>query len=226
LSVRPIDAIVFDFDGTILDTEAVEFESIQHVFAAHNSHITVHEWAPAIGAISGLDWPALLEQRTPLPVDRHAVRQQQRSRQRELMPLSRPRPGVLELMDAADQADVPMGIASNAPRRWVEHHTERLGIRSRFASILGVDDVTHGKPHPELYLASCSALGARPSRSVAIEDSSPGVQAAIAAGLFCVAVPTELTSHVVLHPDAHRLESLANVTYADLVRLVGQGNAS
>ena len=103
-------------------------------------------------------------------------------------------PGIPELLDLLERAAVPVAIASSSPARWVVPAATRLGIASRVGAIVTADDVSRRKPDPEVYVEALRRLGAEPDRSVAIEDSGPGVAAAVAAGLWTVAIPHSLTA--------------------------------
>jgi HAD superfamily hydrolase (TIGR01509 family) len=101
-----------------------------------------------------------------------------------------PRPGALELLEAVRAAGKPVGVASNSARAFVERVLSGAGLLDgHFDVVVTFEDVQHPKPAPDLYLAACAALGAKPARSAALEDSATGVAAALAAGMFVVAVP-------------------------------------
>ena len=101
-----------------------------------------------------------------------------------------PRPGALELLNAVRDAGVPVGLASNSSREFVERVLSVAGLlNGHFDLIVTADDVERPKPAPDLYLAACAGLGAAPERAAALEDSETGVASARAAGLFVVAVP-------------------------------------
>ena len=104
-----------------------------------------------------------------------------------------PMSGIAQLLDQLGGAGIPVGIASSSPARWVVPAVTRLGIASRVRTIVTADDVSRRKPEPDLYLEALRRLGVEASRSVAIEDSSPGVAAAVAAGLWTIAIPHALT---------------------------------
>ena len=101
-----------------------------------------------------------------------------------------PRPGALELLRAVRAAGVPIGLASNSSREFVERALAVSELADgHFDVVVSADDVEAPKPAPDLYLAACAALGAAPERAAALEDSPPGVASARAAGMFVIAVP-------------------------------------
>ena len=205
-----VDGVVFDFDGLILDTEGPVFAAWQEEFEAHGCPpLTIEEWAAEIGTTGGLDLVELIRTRATRPFDEDAMHARRRVRRDELLEQEVVRPGVLEWLDEADALGLPSAIASSSPRDWVEPHLERLGLLDRFAfiSCFGDGDVV-AKPAPDLYLAACAAIGVRPGSALAIEDSPHGIAAAKAAGMWCVAVPHEITvrldlSHADVRPCVH-----------------------
>jgi HAD superfamily hydrolase (TIGR01509 family) len=193
---RP-DAIVLDFDGLMIDSEWLIFETARATFAAHGHELTVASWATVVGTNNDLDdswWDRLCD---------HAGITGFELADYEATYLAQPRegrfdlpalPGVVELIDEANAGSVPIGVASSSSLDWLDRHLERLGLRDRLGAVIGSDVVGGvGKPAPDVYLRACADLGADPVRSVAIEDSANGVTAAKAAGMVAVAVPSQIT---------------------------------
>jgi HAD superfamily hydrolase (TIGR01509 family) len=191
-----IAALVFDFDGVVVETEEPEFIAWRAVFADHGAVLELEEWAVVIGTTDALDPLELLASRATGAVDPDAVELAYRRRHRELVTATRPQPGVVDVLDAAAALGLGVGIASSSPVSWVEQHLDRLGLRDRFGVIVGFDTVGAAKPPPHSYRRAVELLGAEPHEAVAFEDSFHGVQAAKAAGLACVAVPTAMTRHL------------------------------
>ena len=135
-----------------------------------------------------------LEQELGRRLDRAPLEARRRRINADLLEHQGPRPGVRELIAEAEVHGIPVGIASNAPEAWVEHHLERTGMTERVVAVRAIEHVARGKPAPDLYLAACEALSARPRRSIAFEDSLIGVTAAKQAGLFTVAAPHALSA--------------------------------
>jgi len=98
-------------------------------------------------------------------------------------------PGLIELLDALDAAGIPKGIGTSSRRKYVDEVLGRFDLAARFSFILSAEDVTQGKPHPEIYLAAAQRHGVRPQQMMVLEDSQNGCAAAVAAGAFAVAVP-------------------------------------
>ena len=212
-----IEALVFDFDGVIIDTETSDFQTWADVFDSHGAHLDRSLWTQFIGRGSHIfDIYAHLEAEVGRPLDRDAIRAERRDHHMELVETSPVLPGVLELLREADEQGIPVGVASSSTRQWVVGHLRRVGILDRFDSVLCRDDVSATKPDPELYTRSVEALGAVPSRTAAIEDSPNGIAAARAAGLFCVAVPNPMTRDLPIDGADVQVDTLAAVSLAAL----------
>jgi HAD superfamily hydrolase (TIGR01509 family) len=213
-----IKALIFDFDGTILDTETPDFVSWREVFSDHGAELTVEAFALGIGTgPATFDIYAHLASLTTRTVEVEAVRAVRHLRHDALLALETVRPGIEAWIADAQRIGLKLGIASSSPSEWVEVHTRRLGLRHAFSSIRGRDHVTLTKPAPELYLAVSEALGVRPSEAIAVEYSPNGVAAAKAAGLFCIAVPNSVTVALDLTAADLYVESLEVTSLADVI---------
>ena len=102
-----------------------------------------------------------------------------------------PLPGLLELLDGLEKAGIPKAIGTSSGRDLLEEVFRRFDLRARFQFILTAEDITHGKPHPEIYLTAAERFGLSPQQILVLEDSQNGCRAAAAAGAFTVAVPGE-----------------------------------
>lgn len=100
-------------------------------------------------------------------------------------------PGLLDLLDALEQADIPKAIGTSSSRKLVEECLQPFKLQERFQFVLAAEDITHGKPHPEIYLTAARRFGVPPQEMAVLEDSQNGCLAAVAAGAFAVAVPAE-----------------------------------
>ncbi len=215
-------ALVFDFDGLILDTEGPEFQAWQELYAAHGCRLTLETWAVCIGTRDVFDPCADLATRAGRAVDAAALRAACTARVTELVAREPVRPGVREYLDEARALGLGLAVASSSSRRWVAGHLERLGLADRFDAIRCADDVARVKPDPDLYDAALAALGAVPDAAIALEDSPNGVCAAKRAGLFCVAVPNPLTAALDLTAADLLLDSLAALPLRALLDRAGR----
>jgi putative hydrolase of the HAD superfamily len=186
-------AIVFDFDGTIADTEWPIYEVARDAFRAHGLDFALDEWVKGIGLADNKSLPELLEDalgEAPDPAVIEAAVKQRAGWNSRMAAF----PGVADVIAAANACSVPLAVASSSPTSWVEPHLERLELRHHFVSIRTRDHVDRGKPAPDLFLAAAAALDVDPSGVVAIEDSRHGCASAKAAGMTCVVVPNRITA--------------------------------
>jgi HAD superfamily hydrolase (TIGR01509 family) len=214
----PIAALVFDFDGLILDTELSEYTTVKAEFEAHGVELPLEEWLDIIGRADHLPWIDWLEDVVGAPIEREIVHARRMAAHHEMIARAEVLPGVVDLLDQADAAGIPATVASSSTRSWVGGHLERLGLIDRFAALRTRDDVTRAKPWPDLFLAAVDAVGAKPADAVAFEDSHHGARAAVDAGLFCVVAPNPITR---VQDFAHAdlvVDSLAAVSLADVAR--------
>lgn len=208
-----IRALVFDFDGLILDTESALIRSYADVHAAHGVPFDEALFLRAVGHVDYSFDPWLAFGPKAVHADLEAERQLLKKGRLELLA---PLPGVVALLDEARHADLPVAIASNSEHAWVEPHLARLGLLDRFTFLACREDVPSPKPEPDLYKLVLNHLGLRAHEAVAFEDSHTGSVAAKRANLWCVAAPGPSTAH---HDFAHvdlRVTSLAEVTLARL----------
>lgn len=189
-----MDALIFDFDGTILDTEWPVYRAIADQYEAYGHELTIEHWQTCIGTDDDIDWMSEIETLIGRSLDRGAVDAARRARRNELLAFEPVRDGVVELLDAAAADGLLLAIASSSPLGWVEPLLDRCGLADRFAVVRTRDHVAAAKPAPDLFLAAMAALGVAPDRAVAIEDSYNGCLAAKAAGMACVVVPNRITA--------------------------------
>jgi HAD superfamily hydrolase (TIGR01509 family) len=218
-----IDALVFDFDGLILDTETPEYESWCQVYREHGAELALDVWLQCIGGGPELFDPyAHLAQACGQVVDPETIRRKRRPGYEMIVHNQPLLPGVETLLTAARERGLKLAVASSSSHAWVVGHLERRGLLPFFHAVKTADDVARVKPAPDLYLAATAALGVAPQRAVAFEDSANGARAAKAAGLYCIAVPNPMTRHLDLsHADLilDSLERLALDELANHLRL-------
>lgn len=218
-------ALIFDFDGTILDTEMPEFLAWEAIYHEHGVLLPRDRWLETIGLAAGTaEWHPLHHLEDVIgPLDREAIRSRQRTAFHAFVEAEPLRPGVAAYLESARSAGVRVGLASSATRDWIDWNLSRLGLDHHFECRFTREDVVHAKPHPELYLKACATLRAEPSAAAAIEDSVNGIRAAKAAGMFCVATPNPLTRLMDLsHADLH-VASLEELPLSELIARVRKG---
>lgn len=218
-----IKALVFDFDGLILETETPIFQSWQEIYREFDCQLSLDEWLVNIGTLEEpFDPVASLEQRSARPVEREATLNRRQQRELELIRRQPVLPGVREYLEGARQMGLKVGLASSSTCDWVVGHLERLELFGYFDVIVASDDVHRTKPDPALYRTAAEWLEVAPHEAVAFEDSLNGLVAAHRAGLYCVVVPNALTHQLDLGEADLRLGSLAEMSLADLLARLEQ----
>ncbi|TJY42946.1 HAD family hydrolase [Cohnella pontilimi] len=206
-------AIVFDFDGTLLDTETLAFEVVRTIFEEHGQELALARWALGIGTVGGpYDPYADLEQLIGRPLDHKLMRARYEADLTEKADQAELRAGVKEWLEEARRLGLSIGLASSSTREWIERHLRSKGIREYFETIRTSDDVERVKPDPALYRLAVADLGVKPAEAVAVEDSLHGLTAAKKAGMHAIAVPNAVTRQMdFLGADADLLiDSLAD----------------
>lgn len=212
-----IRALVFDFDGLILDTEEPVYRSWLEVYQAHGEELPFERWIQIVGSTTtGFHPQQHLEERLgrPLPEE---VLDGRIGRRTEMILAQTVLPGVMQHLAAARERGLKLGVASSSTSDWVRGHLSRLGILEQFDCMRCRDDVEHAKPEPDLYVAVLDCLGVQASEAIAIEDSPNGVAAAKRAGMRCVAIPNPITAQLDLSQADVVLGSLAEVTLLELL---------
>ena len=209
--------LLFDFDGLLVDTETSSRASWEALYREHGQELPLDRWATLVGTVGGWDpWLALEELTGPL--DRDALGTRRREYELSLADVEELRPGVLEYLEAADRHGLATAIVSSGERWWVDRHLGRLERAEHFDAIVTADgDRARAKPRPTLYLEALSQLGLSADEAVAFEDSTNGVRAAKAAGLFCVAVPNGVTAAMALDEADVVVPSLAELPLESLL---------
>lgn len=216
-----IQAVVFDFDGLIVDTEVQWYNAVREIYAEYGADFTLEIFGSIVGTHSGPDFiERKLEELIGRPVDRPAVKAAYQARQRELSKGQRPRPGVEDYICAAKDLGLKIGLASSSHRDWIDRHLEELGLRHHFVHIRTADDVEKVKPDPALYLRVLEDLGVEPQHAIAFEDSPNGALAAHRAGMNVVIVPNLVTSPLPFGEHHLRLTSMAEMELEKVIERI------
>jgi HAD superfamily hydrolase (TIGR01509 family) len=216
-----IKALIFDFDGLILETEGADLQSWQELFDAYGGEIPFSKWSTLIGTEEGTFDPANeLEEQIGRKLDWGRLKPQRYQRWLDLIESQSILPGVMEYLEDGKRMGFKIGVASCSPLAWLDRHLSRLGILGYFDVIRGKEHVRITKPDPAIYLAALAALQVSGGQAIAFEDSPNGIQAAKAAGLFCITVPNGLTSSLPLDRADLHMRSLADMRLSELLQKV------
>jgi len=186
---RPLEAVIFDMDGLLIDSEVVYREAILAAAAARGCDMPLALFHQMIGA-------PIVQNRELLfahfgeDFDIEALLADAATRFHAIFALEdRIKAGVAELLDELDARRLPRAIATSSARESVELHLASGGLLARFDAVIARGDYARGKPAPDPFLAAARALGVAPRACLALEDSHNGVRAAHAAGMMTVMVP-------------------------------------
>lgn len=213
-----MQAIIFDFDGLILDTESCDLQAWQETFAAYGGKLDFEAWAEWLGvAAADCDLHSVLERQIGQSLDRGVVRTAFRQRYYALVQEQPLAEGVVDYLDDAERLGLRIGLASSGTRDWAEGHLRRFELYHRFHASRCAGEAPQAKPAPDLYEAVLRDLGAQPDRAVALEDSPTGVRAAKAAGLYTVAVPNPVATGLNFDGVDLRLDRLTDLSLEALL---------
>lgn len=213
------EAVIFDMDGLLVDTETCDYEAWRELHDAHSVELTLPAYCYSAGLYGS--WEKMYEElgaqcgRTPEEL--HAVRD---PRFRELVAERlRPSPELVDLLRRLREAGVKRGIASSSDSDWVAYLLDGLGLRHEFQAIATGHDVAQRKPAPDVYLLAAERLAVDPTRCVALEDSSHGIEAARAAGMRVITIPNIVSAHQDLSLAHARVPHFGDVTLELLAEL-------
>lgn len=184
-------AVIFDCDGLLLDTEECWARATAVLFAEHGETFGAEERRHLLGAGPRRAGAALAGMLGLPDSEERLYRRLLALVREEVIAGARPLPGVTELL-AELEGRLPLGVASNSPRALLEAAMGTAGLDGIFGAVVGVDEVSEGKPSPDVYLLACRRLGVSPRECIALEDSPVGVAAARSAGMHVVGVPSVL----------------------------------
>jgi HAD superfamily hydrolase (TIGR01509 family) len=219
-----LNALIFDFDGLILDTETPEVDVWQDIYREHGHELPVDEWARTIGGygLSTFDAATHLSGLTGL--DPAPLRARYRRESDAIIHANPVQPGVLDLIHNGKRRGLKLAVGSSSPHSWVDTHLDRLGLAHYFDKVVCSEDVGPGrtKPNPDIFLEALNQLQVQREAAVVFEDSINGVKAARTAGVFVVAVPNPLTDRLGVREAGANLtvNSLVDVTVDSLAALL------
>lgn len=180
-----IEALVLDFDGTLADTTPSHEQALRAALQPHGLNLD-HDWYRRHVGLSIHDLLAALPGGRSLP--HHDIIRHSRTHLLATVHSIAPIACVVSLLHAARRAGLPCAVASGASRLLVHPGIDALGLKHEFTALVAREDVTHGKPAPDLYLAAARRLDVPPHRCLAVDDAPAGVTSARAAGMHVITV--------------------------------------
>ncbi|MCJ8008323.1 HAD family hydrolase [Lederbergia wuyishanensis] len=204
-----IKAVIFDFDGTIIDTETPWFEIYQTVLKDdYHFDLTLEEFVKIVGTTNDTLFDKI-DQTLKEPMDRLLFKERTHEHYLKIkddLPL---RDGFLETLQRIQENGIKLAIASSSHREWIVGFLEKYNLTEYFPIICSAEDVEEVKPNPALYIKAIEALGIEPDEAVAVEDSVNGSLAAIRAGINCLIIPNDVTKSLTFHENAKLIQSYA-----------------
>ena len=217
-----VRALLFDFDGLMLDTETPQVDVWKRVYGEYGFVFPVNLWGQNVGMWEnyGFDPVTYLHELVHDSLDMDALRTRHHDESVLLIEQQPVGAGVEDYLTSARRLGLRLAVASSSPRYWVTSHLTRLGLVRRFDRIITGDDVAPGrtKPHPDVYLKALEALGVTAEQTITFEDSPHGLAAARSAGIYAVAVPNPATAQLDLGQANLLVESLASMPLEELLR--------
>jgi len=219
--LRKLKAIIFDFDGTILDTEYPDFLALTSIYDEYCLELPFELFQKNIGTHEPMfDAYGTLCASREVGLTREGFIDETSRRKGRILERALPMPGVLKLIGEAKNAGVMIAIGSSSPLSWVGTLSRRIGIADHFAHIITRDDVTKTKPSPEIFNLAVEKLGVTKDACIVLEDSLNGIAAAKAAGIPSLWIPNKMTESMPVSPEHPRVESLEWVTLEMLDQLL------
>ena len=214
MPTQPIEAVIFDMDGVLADSEPLYHLSMNQVLQAHGHSLTNEDNRIILGTTVIHTWK-WLKDRFGLDGELEEwIGVYDRIILKNLKENVEPSPGLYDLLDSLKARGLPIGLASSSQANWVDAVLTTLDVKDRFSVVVSGDMVTNGKPAPEIFLKAAGELGVEPSKCLVFEDSPHGIQAGKAAGMAVVAVLTDLTRDLDLSLADRRIESLSDFDFS------------
>ena len=189
-------AIIFDMDGTLVDSDPIHVRVFIDFVARRGVEIDESDYMARIHGRRNIEiFGDLLPAEDPHLMD---LAKETAFRERLAEVGLSPLPGLTALLDCFDRHGLTAGVATNAPHANLNAVLDATGLSARFRHKASADDVIHGKPHPQIYLDTLTALGAAPDEALVFEDSPSGIQAARAAGIEVIGLATSLSAETLV----------------------------
>ena len=216
--VSSLRAVIFDFDGLVVDTESIGYRTWNEIFECHGQALSIEQYALVVGTNfeTAYDPRRDLEARTGKSFDWPTLEARRREREIALGLELKPLPGVKERLEEARALGLRTAIASSSTRTWIQMWMQRLNLGSYFEHISTVDDTGKVKPDPSLFMHAADNLQTGPLDVLIFEDSLNGLHASMAAGMRCIAAPSPMTRHLDFQNAWKRVNSLSDVSLRSL----------
>lgn len=205
-------AIIFDFDGLLVDTERVSFEAWEAIYAEHGQRLDPAEYGGCVGSTyAGFDPRHALRERAGLDLSADDLHVLWERRQEERVRALTANPGATEVIAGARSHDLKLAVGSSSEPDWLERLLPQIGLDTAFDIVVTRVPPLRAKPFPDIFLECLRRLGVEASEALVLEDSPHGVTAARAAGIEALAIPNTVTRHLEFPGNTPKLDSLYDV---------------
>ncbi len=221
-----LKALLFDFDGLIIDTETPDYQSWAEIYTDYGATLTREKWSSHVGSWGTFNPYQYLEDQIGRQVDRVAIRAKRRQRYDDLVDEQPILPGVLEMITQAKAHSLKLAVASNSFDKWVVRHLKDRGLYDYFDTVVSLDQITIGKPEPKMYLTTLAWLGIQADEAIAFEDSPTGAMGAKRAHIYTIAIPNDMTRHANFSHCDQVIESMADLNLEQLSHLLNKPSST
>ncbi|HJV20338.1 MAG TPA: HAD family phosphatase [Sediminibacterium sp.] len=209
-----IKAVIFDLDGTMIDNNAYHLAAWRQYLTDLGINITEEEYRKNINGRTNKDAIEYIYKRTMSNEEAMVYTLEKEALYRRMyQPFIQPVEGLTSLLKFMEQRNIPLGIATSGIRVNIDFMFEHIPVRKFFSAVINSEHITHGKPHPEIFLKTAEALHVSPGSCLVFEDAAVGVKAAKAAGMKVVALTTTQTEPELAEAD------LIIKDFSDLIHL-------
>lgn len=188
-------ALIFDMDGTLIDSEPLHLVAYQQLLRQFGHHYTEDDNREFLGRTDMIVATTLVPRFQLTLSPEQFIQRKDDILSQLLRDSGAARPGVMKLLEEGKRAGIPMAVASSATMKAIDVTLDILKIRHYFSALASGEEVPHGKPAPDVFLLAAQRLGVSPANCLVIEDTIAGIKAAKAAGMECLAVPCDATRH-------------------------------
>jgi len=217
-SLMKIKALIFDFDGLLVDTETPQMQTWQRLYRELGAELRPEEWVQWLGTSpEAFDPISDLRGKTTATFDSYELKRQFKLQSTQAIEKEILRPGMGLLLEHAQKAGLAMAVSSSSGRLWVESGLDRVRATKYFQAVCTAEDVTRVKPDPELFQLALSRLNIAPQEAIVLEDSPMGIRAAKSAGMACVAYPNSISTHLDLSKADLIVNSPQDLTLAQIL---------
>lgn len=216
--MKIVKALIFDFDGLILDTEMPRYTAWKELYLKYHSDLSIFEYALTVGSDdSKFDFYQNLEDRYQGKINWEIETPERRTRMLSLLEKEKPLPGVKKCIQRGKDLGLQITLASSSPRKWVESHLSRHGLIDYFDFITTIEETGKAKPDPALFNLTLAKLAILPTEAIVFEDSPNGCIAAKSAGIFCVAVPNNITKNLEFNNPELMIDSMESILLDQII---------